>query len=99
MLPSYSSVLNHNVFSSLPKSVRHFHGTEVTNANSVLPVYKGTAFDFVDQAWISILSQIDLAVDEQADKHCGLEMPPEVVREAIVNALPIVITPAAAAFR
>jgi hypothetical protein len=67
----------------------HFHGTEVTKPIPFYRTYKGTAFDLVDQALDFVLSKINLAVGTR--KHSvqapvAYEMPPEVVREAIVNA-------------
>ena len=53
-------------------------------------VYKGTAFDLVDQAVDFVLSKINLAVgtrEHSAQAPVAYEMPPEVVREAIVNAV------------
>lgn len=68
----------------------HFHGIEATKPIPFYRTYKGTAFDLVDQALDFVLSKINLAVGTR--KHSvqvpvAYEMPPEVVREAIVNAV------------
>ncbi len=53
-------------------------------------MYKGTVFDLVDQAVDFVLSKINLAVgtrEHSTQAPVAYEMPPEVVREAIVNAV------------
>ncbi len=68
----------------------HFHGTEVRKPIPFYQVYKGTAFDLVDQAVDFVLSKINLAVgtrEHATQAPVAYEMPPEVVREAIVNAV------------
>ena len=52
----------------------HFHGTEVRKPIPSYQVYKGTAFDLVDQAVDFVLSKINLAVGtrEKARKHLWL---------------------------
>ena len=68
----------------------HFHGTEVRKPIPFYQVYRGTAFDLVDQAVDFVLSKIDLAVgtrERSTQAPVAYEMPPEVVREAIVNAV------------
>ncbi|MBM3883575.1 MAG: DUF4062 domain-containing protein [Verrucomicrobia bacterium] len=68
----------------------HFHGTEVQKPIPSYQVYKGTVFDLVDQAVDFVLSKINLAVGTRAESTqapVAYEMPPEVVREAIVNAV------------
>ena len=67
----------------------HFHGTEVRKPIPFYQVYKGTAFDLVDQAVDFVLSKINLAVGmrEKSTQYGGSPTPPEVVREAIVNAV------------
>jgi len=67
-----------------------FHGTQVAKPIPFYQVYKGTVFDLVDQAVDFVLSKIDLAVGTRAESMqapVAYEMPPEVVREAIVNAV------------
>ncbi len=68
----------------------HFHGTRVAKPIPSYQVYKGRAFELVDQAVDFVLSKIDLAVGtraESAEVPVTYEIPPEVVREAIVNAV------------
>jgi predicted HTH transcriptional regulator len=68
----------------------HFHGVEVAKPIPSYRVYKGTVFDLVDQAVDFVLSKIDLAVGTRAHSiqaPVAYEMPPEVIREAIVNAV------------
>ena len=68
----------------------HFHGTEVRKPIPSYQVYKGTVFELVDQAVDFVLSKINLAVGTRAESTqapVAYEMPPEVVREAIVNAV------------
>lgn len=68
----------------------HFHGTDVRKPIPFYRVYKGTAFDLVDQAVDFVLSKINLAVgtrEKSTQAPVAYEMPPEVVREAIVNAV------------
>ena len=70
----------------------HFHGNEVTKPIPFYRVYKGTVFDLVDQAVDFVLSKIDLAVGTRAQSvqaPVAYEVPPEVIREAIVNAVAI----------
>jgi predicted HTH transcriptional regulator len=68
----------------------HFHGAEVRKPIPSYQVYKGTVFELVDQAVDFVLSKINLAVGTRAESTqapVAYEMPPEVVREAIVNAV------------
>lgn len=68
----------------------HFHGTEVSKPIPSYQVYKGTVFDLVDQAVDFVLSKINLAVgtrEHSVQAPVAYEMPPEVVREAVVNAV------------
>jgi predicted HTH transcriptional regulator len=68
----------------------HFHGTEVHKPIPFYQVYKGTAFEVADQALNFVLSKIDLAVGTRAKSvqaPVAYELPPDVVREAIVNAV------------
>ena len=76
---------------SLPKSgVPHFHGTQVAKPIPSYQVYKGTAFQLVDQAVDFVLSKIALSVGTRAESvqaPVAYEIPKEVVTEAIVNAV------------
>lgn len=68
----------------------HFYGTEVTKPIPSYQVYKGTAFDLVDKAVEFVMSRIDLAVGTRAlstQAPVAYEIPLEVVREAVVNAV------------
>jgi ATP-dependent DNA helicase RecG len=68
----------------------HFHGTEVTKPIPSYQVYKGTVFELVDRAVDFVMSRIDLAVGTRAlstQAPVAYEIPLEVVREAIVNAV------------
>ena len=92
-LPTHAAVL---LFGSAPQRFLlssevkccHFHGTTVRKPIPSYQVYKGTVFDLVDQAVDFVLAKINLAVGTRAHSTQApveYEMPPEVVREAIVN--------------
>lgn len=68
----------------------HFHGAEIAKPIPSHQVYKGTAFELVDQAIDFVMSKINLSVGTR--KHgpqapVKYEIPREVVAEAIVNAV------------
>ena len=68
----------------------HFHGTRVQKPIPFYQVYKGNLFELVDQAVDFVLSKIDLAVGTRARNIAvptAYEIPPEVIKEAIVNAI------------
>ena len=68
----------------------HFHGAEVEKPIPSYQVYKGTAFELVDQAVDFVLGKIDRAIGTRAESVRApriYEVPPEVVTEAIVNAV------------
>jgi predicted HTH transcriptional regulator len=68
----------------------HFHGTEAAKPIPSYQVYKGTVFELVDQAVDFVMSKISLAVgtrEQSTQAPVAYEMPLEVVREAIVNAV------------
>ena len=68
----------------------HFHGTEVEKPIPSYQVYKGTAFELVDQAVDFVLGKIHRAIgtrEESVRAPRIYEIPPEVVTEAIVNAV------------
>lgn len=76
----------------LPSEVKcaHFHGIQVSKPIPSYQVYKGTVFELVDQAEDFVLSKINLAVGtrkESAQVPVAYEIPKEVVREALVNAI------------
>ena len=68
----------------------HFHGTEVAKPIPSYQVYKGDAFELVDQAVDFVLSKINRSIGTRAESVRAprrYEIPPEVVTEAIVNAV------------
>ena len=68
----------------------HYHGTEVAKPIPSYQVYKGTAFDLVDQAVDFVLSKINRSIGTRAESARAprtYEIPAEVVTEAIVNAV------------
>ena len=68
----------------------HFHGTEVEKPIPSYQVYKGTAFDLVDQAVDFVLGKIDRAIGTRAEGVRApriYEIPPDVITEAVVNAV------------
>ena len=68
----------------------HFHGTQVAKPIPSLQMYEGTVFEMVDDAVDFVLSKIALSVGtraESAQVPVAYEIPKEVVREAIVNAV------------
>ena len=68
----------------------HFHGTQVAKPIPSLQRYEGTVFQVVDDAVDFVLSKIALSVGtraESAQVPVAYEIPKEVVREAIVNAV------------
>ncbi len=68
----------------------HYHGLEPAKPIPSYQVYKGTSFDVVDQAVDFVLSKINLSVGTRVastQAPVTYEIPPEVVSEAIVNAV------------
>ena len=69
----------------------HFHGTEVAKPIPSYQVYKGDAFELVDQAVDFVLSKINRSIGTRAEESPGAQddtkFRPEVVTEAIVNAV------------
>ena len=68
----------------------HFHGKEVAKPIPSYQVYKGTAFQLVDQAVDFVLSKLSLSVgtrSQSVQAPVTYEIPKEVVTEAIVNAV------------
>ena len=93
--PSHAAVL---LFSKRPQrflissevKCAHFHGTEVEKPIPSYQVYKGTAFELVDQALDFVMSKIDRWIGTRAESAQAptiYEIPREVVSEAIVNAV------------
>ena len=68
----------------------HFHGTEVEKPIPSYQVYKGTVFQLVDQAVDFVLGKIDRTVGTRSESVRAprtYEIPPEVITEAVVNAV------------
>jgi ATP-dependent DNA helicase RecG len=68
----------------------HFHGTAVAKPIPSYQVFKGTVFELVDQAVDFVLARLSFAVGTRAastQAPAAYEIPPEVIREAIVNAV------------
>ena len=68
----------------------HYHGTEVAKPIPSYQVYKGTAFELVDQSVDFVLSKINRSIGTRAESARAprtYEIPAEVVTEAIVNAV------------
>lgn len=68
----------------------HFHGTEIQRPVPFYRVFKGTLFEQVDMALDFVLSKLNRSVGTRAESvqaPVRYEIPPDVVREAIVNAV------------
>jgi predicted HTH transcriptional regulator len=68
----------------------HFHGTRVKKPIPSYQIYKGNLFELIDQATDFVLSKIDFAVGTRKNSIAvptAYEIPPEVIKEAIVNAV------------
>ena len=68
----------------------HYHGTMPHKPIPSYQIYHGSLFDMIDQAVDFVLSKIDRAVgirDVSNQAPVTYEIPPEVIREAIVNAV------------
>lgn len=68
----------------------HFHGTTVAKPIPSYQVFKGTVFELVDQAIDFVLARLSFTVGTRAastQAPVAYEIPPEVIREAIVNAV------------
>jgi len=68
----------------------HFHGTAVAKPIPSYQVFKGTLFELVDQAVDFVLARLNFAVGTRAastQAPAAYEIPPDVIREAIVNAV------------
>ena len=68
----------------------HFHGTTVRKPIPSYQIYKGTAFELVDQAADFVLSKINRHIGTRAESvqaPATYELPKEAVTEAIVNAV------------
>lgn len=68
----------------------HFHGTEIARPAPDHRVFQGTLSSQVDQSVEYVLSKLDLSVGtrrEATQVPTSYEIPPEVLREAMVNAV------------
>ncbi|MDR0535177.1 MAG: DUF4062 domain-containing protein [Puniceicoccales bacterium] len=68
----------------------HFHGTEVARPVPLYQIFRGTVLEQVDLATNFVLSVINRSVGTRALSNAApvaYEIPPDVVREAIVNAV------------
>ena len=77
-------------FNSSEIKCAHFHGTKVEKPIPFYQVYKGNIFDLIDQSVNFVLSKIDYAVGSRKSgpqAPTAYEIPPEVIEEAIVNAI------------
>ncbi len=68
----------------------HFHGTEIERPVPFYRIYKGTIYEQVDTAVDFVLSKINRSVGTRAESiqaPVRYEIPPDVIREAVVNAI------------
>ncbi len=68
----------------------HFHGALVQRPAPDYRVFKGNLFSQIDQSTHYVLGKLDLSVgtrSESAQVPTRFELPPDVVREALVNAV------------
>ena len=68
----------------------HFHGTEIQRPVPFYRIFKGTLFGQVDMAVDFVMSKLNRSVGTRAESIQAPvrdEVPPEVIREAIVNAV------------
>ncbi|MFH2056076.1 MAG: ATP-binding protein [bacterium] len=68
----------------------HFHGTEIERPVPFYRIFKGTLFDQVDMAADFAMSKLDKSVGTRSESTRApvrYEIPPDVIREAIVNAI------------
>jgi ATP-dependent DNA helicase RecG len=68
----------------------HFHGTEIQRPVPFYQVFKGNAFEQVDMAVDFVLSKLNRSVGTRAESiqaPVRYEIPDDVIREAIVNAI------------
>ena len=68
----------------------HFHGTDIVRPVPFYRIFKGTIFEQVDMALDFVLSKLNRSIGTRAESvqaPVRYEIPPDVVREAIVNAI------------
>lgn len=67
-----------------------FYGNEITKPIPAYQVYQGSVFELIEQAVSFVMSRIDARVgtrEKRTDVEVDYELPPDAVREAIVNAI------------
>jgi len=77
-------------FPSAEVRCMHFHGTEVQRPVPFYRVFKGPVFEQVGSAVDFVLSKINRSVGTRSESNQApvrYEVPPDVIREAIVNAI------------
>lgn len=77
-------------FPSAEVRCMHFHGTEVQRPVPFYRVFKGPVFEQVGSAVDFVLSKINRSVGTRSESNQApvrYEIPPDVIREAIVNAI------------
>jgi hypothetical protein len=77
-------------FPAVEMRCMHLHGTEVQRPAPSYRIFKGTSFALVDQTVDFVLSKLDYGVGTRAESNQApgaYELPPEVIREAVVNAV------------
>ena len=68
----------------------HFHGTQIQRPAPFYRIFKGPLFEQVDNAVDFVLSKLNRSVGTRAESSQApvrYEIPPDVIREAIVNAI------------
>jgi predicted HTH transcriptional regulator len=68
----------------------HFHGTDIQRPVPFYRIFKGTIFEQIDMAVDFVLSKLNRSVGTRAESSQApvrYEIPPDVIREAIVNAI------------
>jgi len=68
----------------------HFHGTEIQRPVPFYRIFKGMLFEQVDMAVDFVMSKINRSVGTRAESMQApvrYEIPPDVIREAVVNAI------------
>jgi len=68
----------------------HFHGTEIQRPVPFYRIFKDTVFGQVDMAVDFVMSKLNRSVGTRAESNQApvrYEIPPDVIREAIVNAI------------
>jgi predicted HTH transcriptional regulator len=80
----------HRFLPSAEVRCMHFHGTEIARPVPFYRIFKGNLFDQVDLAHDFVMSKLNRSVGtraESAQAPVRYEIPSDVVREAIVNAI------------